>query len=62
MQISVKIIKMSAKYPKVESNNNHRFYVVLYSNWETYGLFNGSKINSNLYPNSHLLKNRYEIE
>jgi integrase len=52
---------MSVKYPKVKSDNKQRFYVVFYSNGKRYRLFNGSKINSNLYPNSYPLSKRYEI-
>ena len=52
---------MSVKYPKVKSDNKQRFYVVFYSNGKRYRLFNGSKINSNLYPNSYPVAKRYEI-
>ena len=52
---------MSVKYPKVKSDNKQRFYVVFYSNGKRHRLFNGSKINSNLYPNSYPLSKRYEI-
>ena len=52
---------MSVKYPKVKSDNKQRFYVVFYSNGKRYRLFNGSKINSNLYPNSYPLNKRYQI-
>jgi integrase len=60
--MSVKSVsKMSVKYPKVKSDNKQRFYVVFYNNGKRYRLFNGSKINSNLYPNSYPLNKRYEI-
>ena len=50
--MSVKSVsKMSVKYPKIKSDNKQRFYVVFYNNGKRYRLFNGSKINSNLYPN-----------
>ena len=52
---------MSVKYPKIKSDNKQRLYVVFYSNGRRYRLFNGSKINSNLYPNSYPLSKRYEI-
>ena len=52
---------MSVKYPKVKSDNKQRFYVVFYNNGKRYRLFNGSKINSNLFPNSYPLNKRYEI-
>jgi integrase len=53
--------KMSVKYPKVKSDNKQRFYIVFYNNGKRYRLFNGSKINSNLYPNSYPVAKRYEI-
>ena len=60
--MSVKSVsKMSVKYPKVKSDNKQRFYVVFYNNGKRYRLFNGSKINSNLYPNSYPVGKRYEI-
>jgi len=60
--MSVKSVsKMSVKYPKVKSDNKQRFYIVFYSNGKRYRLFNGSKINSNLCPNSYPLNKRYEI-
>ena len=52
---------MSVKYPKVKSDNKKRFYIVFYSNEKRYRLFNGSKINSNIHPNSYPLNKRYEI-
>ena len=60
--MSVKSVsKMSVKYPKVKSDNKQRFYVVFYNNGKRYRLFNGSKINSNLYPNSYPVGKRYEV-
>jgi len=60
--MSVKSVsKMSVKYPKIKSDNNQRFYVMFYNNGKRYRLFNGSKINSNLYPNSYPVAKRYEI-
>jgi len=53
--------KMSVKYPKIKSDNKQRFYVVFYNNGKRYRLFNGSKINSNLFPNSYPVAKRYEI-
>ena len=52
---------MNVKYPKIKSDNKQRFYVVFYNNGKRYRLFNGSKINSNLYPNSYPVAKRYEI-
>jgi integrase len=60
--MSVKSVsKMSVKYPKIKSDNKQRFYVVFYNNGKRYRLFNGSKINSNLYPNSYPVGKRYEV-
>ena len=60
--MSVKSVsKLSVKYPKVKSDNKQRFYIVFYNNGKRYRLFNGSKINSNLYPNSYPVAKRYEI-
>ena len=53
--------KLRVKYPKIKSDNKKRFYVVFYQKGKRYRLFNGSKINSNLYPNSYPLNKRYEI-
>ena len=52
---------MSIKYPKIKSDKKQRVFIVFYSNGKRYRLFNGSKINSNLYPNSYPLAKRYEI-
>ena len=52
---------MSVKYPKVKSDNKQRFYVLFYLNGKRYRLFNGRKVNSNLYPNSYPVDKRYEI-
>ena len=60
--MSVKSVsKMSVKYPKIKSDNKQRFYIVFYNNGKRYRLFNGSKINSNLHPNSYPVAKRYEI-
>ena len=53
--------KATVKCPKIKSDNKQRYYVVFYSNEKRYRIYNGSKINSNLYPNSHPLNERYEI-
>ena len=52
---------MNIKYPKIKSDIKQRFYVVFYLNNKRYRLFNGQKINSNLYPNSYPVNKRYEI-
>ena len=53
--------KATVKYPKIKSDNKQRFYVVFYSNEKRYRIYNGSKINSNLYPNTYPVNERYEI-
>jgi len=60
--MSVKSVsKMSVKYPKIKSDKKQRVYVVFYQNGKRYRLFNGSKINSNIYPNSYPIGKRYEV-
>jgi len=60
--MSVKSVsKMSVKYPKVKSDNKQRVYIVFYLNGKRYRLFNGRKINSNLYPNSYPIGKRFEV-
>ena len=60
--MSVKSVsKMSVKYPKIKSDSKYRFYIVFYQNGKRYRLFNGSKIKSNIYPNSYPVEDRYEI-
>ena len=60
--MSVKSVsKMSIKYPKIKSDNKQRVYIVFYINGKRFRLFNGSKINSNLYPNSYPVGKRFEI-
>ena len=60
--MSVKSVsKMSVKYPKIKSDNKQRVYIVFYLNGKRYRLFNGRKINSNLYPNSYPVGKRFEV-
>ena len=60
--MSVKSVsKMSVKYPKIKSDNKQRVYIVFYLNGKRYRLFNGRKINSNLYPNSYPIGKRFEV-
>ena len=54
-------VKMQYNYPKVKSDSKQRLYISFNINNKRYRLFNGSKINSNLYPNSYPLSKRYEI-
>ena len=60
--MSVKSVsKMSVKYPKIKSDDKQRVYIVFYLNGKRYRLFNGRKINSNLYPNSYPIGKRFEV-
>ena len=60
--MSVKSLsKMSVKYPKIKSDDKQRVYIVFYLNGKRYRLFNGRKINSNLYPNSYPIGKRFEV-
>ena len=60
--MSVKSVSnMSVKYPKVKSDNKQRVYIVFYLNGKRYRLFNGRKINSNLYQNSYPVGKRFEV-
>ncbi len=52
---------MQYNYPKVKSDSKQRLYISFNINNKRYRLFNGRKINSNLYPNSYPLNKRYEI-
>ena len=60
--MSVKSVsKMSVRYPKIKRDSKQRFFVVFYQNGKRYRLFNGSKIKSDLFPNSYPREKRYEI-
>ena len=52
---------MKVNYPKVKQDSNNRVYVTFYQNNKRYRLFNGSKINSNIYPNSHPISERIKM-
>tara|TARA_R110000822_G_scaffold225187_1_gene358016 strand:- start:504 stop:1565 length:1062 start_codon:yes stop_codon:yes gene_type:complete len=52
---------MKANYPKVKVNTANRVYVIFYQNNKRYRLFNGSKINSEIYPNSYPISERLRI-
>ena len=52
---------MKIKFPKVKQDENNRVYVLFYHNNKRYRLFNGSKINIDIYPNSYPLDQRLEI-
>ena len=52
---------MKIKFPKVKQDENNRVYVLFYHNNKRFRLFNGSKINIDIYPNSYPLEQRIEI-
>ena len=52
---------MKVNYPKVKQDSNNRVYVTFYQKNKRYRLFNGSKINSNIYPNSHPISERIKM-
>ena len=52
---------MKANYPRVKVNAANRVYVIFYQNNKRYRLFNGSKINSEIYPNSYPISERLRI-
>ena len=54
-------VKMKIKYPKVKFDSKQRVYVAFYQNNKRYRLFNGSKINSEIYPNSYPISKRIEM-
>ena len=56
-----KVCQMKVNYPKVKVNSANRVYVVFYQNNRRYRLFNGSKINSDIYPNSYPISERLRI-
>ena len=51
-------VKMKVNYPKVKQDSSNRVYVDFIHNDKRYRLFNGSKINCNIYPNSYPLNKR----
>ena len=56
-----KVCQMKANYPRVKVNAANRVYVIFYQNNKRYRLFNGSKINSEIYPNSYPISERLRI-
>ena len=50
-----------SNYPRVKINSASRVYVIFYQNNKRYRLFNGSKINSEIYPNSFPVSKRIEM-
>lgn len=54
-------VKMKVLYPKVKIDSQQRAYVVFYANGKRYRIYNGNKINCELYPNSYPVDKRIEI-
>ena len=52
---------MKVIYPKVKSDSENRIYIEFYQNNKRYRLFNGSKINSEIHPNSYPVSERMEM-
>ena len=52
---------MRITYPTVKVDSHNRVYVSFYQNNKRYRLFNGSKINSKIYPNTHPNSKRFEM-
>ena len=52
---------MSVKYPKVKFDSKQRIYVSFYLNNKRYRVFNGKKINVEIYPNSFPIEKRLEM-
>ena len=56
-----KVCQMKVMYPRVKVNSASRVYVTFYQNNKRYRLFNGSKINSEIYPNTYPISKRMEM-
>ena len=52
---------MKVTYPKVKYDSNKRVFVIFYQNNKRYRIFNGSKINSKIYPNSYPISERLKM-
>ena len=52
---------MKVIYPKVKSDSESRIYIEFYKNNKRYRLFNGSKINSEIHPNSYPVSERMKM-
>jgi len=52
---------MEVNYPKVKSSTDQRVFIEFYQNKKRYRLFNGSKINVEIHPNSYPVRRRIEI-
>ena len=52
---------MKVTYPKVKYDSNKRVFVIFYQNNKRYRIFNGSKINSKIYPNSFPISERLKM-
>ena len=54
-------VKMKVNYPKIKFDSEKRVYITFYLNNKRYRLFNGKKINCDLYPNSYPIQQRLEM-
>jgi integrase len=52
---------MKVKYPKVKFDSKQRIYVTFYLKNKRFRLFNGKKINCEIYPNSFPIEKRLEM-
>jgi len=52
---------MKVMYPKVKVDSESRTYVEFYQNNKRYRFFNGSKINSEIHPNTYPISKRIEM-
>ena len=52
---------MKVMYPKVKVDFKNRVFITFYQNNKRYRLFNGSKINSKIHPNSYPTSKRIEM-
>ena len=52
---------MKVMYPKVKVDSKSRTYVEFYQNNKRYRFFNGSKINSEIHPNTYPISKRIEM-
>jgi len=55
------VCQMEVNYPKVKSSTDQRVFIEFYQNKKRYRLFNGSKINVEIHPNSYPVRRRIEI-
>jgi len=52
------VCQMEVDYRKVKSSADHSVFIEFYKNKKRYRLFNGSKINIEIHPNSYPIARR----